>query len=419
MWVTWRAAMQEALYASHGFYPAGDGPAAHFRTSVHASPRFAAAVLVLLRQVDSLLGQPSRLDLVDIGAGRGELLTELLAMARRAPARHAASGPPQAAQHPNPLFPERIAACAVEIAARPEGLDRQIRWQRSVPSRITGLVIANEWLDNVPLDVVELASDGPRLVLVDTATGEQRPGPLAGEADQAWLRRWWPLDRIGDRAEIGRSRCAAWADVIGRLDRGVAVAADYGHLRAARPAPGTLAAYQDGRPVRPVPDGSRDITAHVAVDACAAAGTAAGAARTVLTSQRQALRGLGLRGARPPLAMARTDPAGYLAVLRQATQDAELTDPGGLGAFHWLFQAVRVPLPPSLGQHEPSHAAVTSASDTAVTTTGVTSTAATNTAVTNTGVTNTGVTNTGVTNTAVTNTGATSTGATTGKSADD
>src|ERR1019366_2910157 len=278
-WITWRAAMQEALYGSRGFYASGQHPAAHFRTSVHASPRYAAAMLALLRDVDESLGHPDRLDLVDIGAGRGELLTQMLIMARHFPAQPAGPAPPS--------FTQRISPHAVEITPRPEGLDRQIQWHRSVPSRITGLVIANEWLGK---------------------------NPLAGAADQAWQRRWWPLRHIGDHAEIGRPRSAAWADVIGRLDRGLALGADYGHVRASRPALGTLAGYRDGRQVRPVPDGSRDITAHVAVDACAASGEAAacaaaraaggapGAARTVLTTQREALRALGLRGSRPPLA---------------------------------------------------------------------------------------------------------------------
>jgi Putative S-adenosyl-L-methionine-dependent methyltransferase len=385
MWLTWRAAMQEALYGRGGFYTRGECPAAHFRTSVHASPRYAAAVLDLLREVDRSLGHPARLDLVDVGAGRGELLTQVLIMAR-----HLADDPA------TPALAGRISPHAVDLTPRPAALDAQIRWHRpeppqitgppritgpgriTGPPRITGLVIANEWLDTIPLDVAELAGDGPRLVLVDPATGAERNGPLAGAADQAWLRRWWPLRRVGERAEIGVPRCAAWADVVGRLEAGLALGADYGHVRAHRPAQGTLAGYRDGRPVRPIPDGSRDITAHVAIDACAAAGetmarTAAGetaacaaageivartaaadsaeGARTLLTSQRAALRALGLRGRRPPVALARADPAGYLAALRQASEEAELTDAGGLGAFSWLLQAVRVPLPAALGCH--------------------------------------------------------------------
>ena len=45
MWTTWRAATQDALYGQEGFYARGERPAAHFRTSVHASPRYAGAVL--------------------------------------------------------------------------------------------------------------------------------------------------------------------------------------------------------------------------------------------------------------------------------------------------------------------------------------------------------------------------------------
>ena len=85
MWTTWRAATQDALYGQGGFYARGERPAAHFRTSVHASPRYAGAVLALLRHADAALGHPDRLDLVDIGAGQGELLSQVLALAQHPP----------------------------------------------------------------------------------------------------------------------------------------------------------------------------------------------------------------------------------------------------------------------------------------------------------------------------------------------
>ncbi|MEV5768855.1 hypothetical protein AB0L34_30400, partial [Micromonospora sp. NPDC052213] len=77
--VRWRDAMDRALYGPGGFFVAGSGPADHFRTSVHASPAFAAALLRLVEQVDAALGHPARLDVVDVGAGRGELLRALSA----------------------------------------------------------------------------------------------------------------------------------------------------------------------------------------------------------------------------------------------------------------------------------------------------------------------------------------------------
>src|SRR5215470_10788190 len=332
--MTWREAMQAALYGPAGFYARGEPPSRHFRTSAHVSSAYAGAMLVLLRAVDAALGHPGRLDLVDVGAGRGELLVQLLSMLNEAA--------------PDRGLATRIAVRAVEITPRPAGLDPRIRWQASLPAAITGLVIASEWLDNVPLDVVELTPDGPRLVLVETESGAERPGPPPRPADLAWSRSWWPLQAPGDRAELGRTRCQAWAGIVRRISRGLAVAADYGHLCAGRPRQGTLTGYRDGRVVRAIPDGSRDITAHVALDACAAAGRAAGATATVLTTQRQALRALGVTGRRPPLAQGGDDPMGYARALCQASEEAELTDAHGLGAFGWLVQAVGLDLPASL-----------------------------------------------------------------------
>jgi SAM-dependent MidA family methyltransferase len=336
--MTWRQAMQAALYGPGGFYARGEPPARHFRTSVHVSPSYAGAVLEVLRQVDAALGRPERIDLVDVGAGRGELLQQVLAAAAQPGAAGAAG------------LAGRIAACAVEAAPRPPGLGPRIGWQPVPPAAITGLVIASEWLDNVPLDVVELSAAGPVLVLVDPATGAERAGGPPAAADLAWLRAWWPLAGCGDRAEVGRSRCAAWAGVIGRIDRGVAIAADYGHVKTARPVCGTLTGYLEGRAVPALPDGSRDITAHVALDACAAAGIAAGAGETVLTTQRATLRALGLDARRPPLALAATDPDRYARALSQASLDAELMDAGGLGGFGWLIQAVGMGLPGPLAR---------------------------------------------------------------------
>ncbi|CAM5525142.1 hypothetical protein STANM309S_01788 [Streptomyces tanashiensis] len=57
-------------WTARGFYLRPEGPAGHFRTSVHASPLFAAAVARLLGEVAEELGT-DEVDLVDVGAGRG------------------------------------------------------------------------------------------------------------------------------------------------------------------------------------------------------------------------------------------------------------------------------------------------------------------------------------------------------------
>ena len=318
-WLPWRAAMAEALYGPQGFYRRPEGPAGHFRTSVHASPFFAAAVAELAREAGLTT-------VVDVGAGRGELVRTLHHLA------------PDLDLH------------AVEIADPPPDLPSAISWSDTLGSYDNALLFANEWLDAIAVDVVELSEDGPRLVEVDTATGEERlAGPPAAE-DAAWLAQWWPLTEDEDRirADVGLPRDVAWASAIKALRSGIAVAVDYGHERDTRPAADTVCGYRQGRVVLAVPDGSCDLTAHVAIDACAAAGEAAGATSTLRTRQRTALRALGVRGGRPPIELASSDPREYLRGLQGAGQQAELIDGTGLGRFYWLLQAVDVELPPSI-----------------------------------------------------------------------
>jgi len=337
--------MREALYGPAGFYhrPEG-GPGHHFRTSTTASPHFARAVVRLLAAVDETLGGPDPVELVEVAAARGALLTAVHALA-----------PTEA-----PGLAPRLRLTGVEIAERPPGLPEQITWAADLADRepVTGVLLANEWLDNVPLDVVEQTADGPRLILVNDA-GAESLGPAPSDRAAAWLDRWWPGLAEGDRAEVGLPRDESWAAAVRRLTGGLAMAVDYGHLRADRAtaayAGGTLTGYRAGRQVRPVPDGSCDITAHVALDAVAAAGhtAAAGPARTLLTTQRAALRELGLTGGRPDRELASRDPAGYLRALQQAGEQAELTARGGLGDFGWVLHAVGVPLPAGLDAAEP------------------------------------------------------------------
>ncbi|MEU5339275.1 SAM-dependent methyltransferase [Streptomyces sp. NPDC020766] len=370
----WRPATEEALYGPSGFYRRPEGPAGHFRTSVHASPLFAGAVARLLFLVDEALDHPAELAFVDMGAGRGELVTGVL---KALPAEVAS----------------RARGYAVERAARPAGLDHRIEWLPQPPPGVTGLLFANEWLDNVPLDVAEVDTEGTaRLVLVREDGTESLGEPVTG-AEAEWLARWWPLTRTpgsplplpgapdgppppedppeevrppaaglqgpaqglhglcgphgqaadGLRAEIGLPRDDAWEAAVASLGRGLAVAVDYAHFAGARPPFGTLTGFREGRETAPVPDGSCDITAHVALDACALPGAR-------LLSQREALGALGVSGGRPSLSLASTDPTAYVRALAGAGEAAELTARGGLGDFGWLLQPVGIPNPLSRGK---------------------------------------------------------------------
>ncbi|MEU9828275.1 SAM-dependent methyltransferase [Micromonospora chersina] len=396
--------MATALYGPDGFFVSGPGPAAHFRTSVHASSVFASCLSGLLASLDATLGHPLRFDVVDVGAGRGELLRSLSVAVGVSgePTRSGRSGliPPRAgspetltttaAARPSPPtgpasvgsspatpvpLAQRVRLIAVEKAPRPDDLPPEIEWVDEIPQGITGLLVATEWLDNVPLDLAGHTPEGWRYVLVNPATGEESTGDPVSPEDADWLNQWWPspaptaplikefasemgpesdanllINGVTGRGEVGRSRDEAWADAVGRLDRGLALAVDYGHLRDGRPLGGTLTGFRGGRQVVAVPDGSCDVTAHVAIDSVASAGERVARCAYTLVSQREGLRALGADGGRPPLSLASRDPAGYLRALAAASAVAELTDPAGLGGHWWLLQPVGVALDPLMAR---------------------------------------------------------------------
>jgi SAM-dependent MidA family methyltransferase len=315
--VGWREATQQALYGPDGFFRREE-PGAHFRTSAHVSPFFAKAVAQLAAQVGATT-------VVDVGAGGGELLLAL--------------------QHLDPTW----TLVGVEVRPRPAQLPPGIHWTDSVPAHLTDvLVVANEWLDNIPVDVVEVDETGiVRRIEVEPNTGKEWLADSVSGTDAQWLATWWPLDDAppGARAEVGWPRDEAWAKLVRAVDRGVLVAIDYAHVAGSRPPYGSLTAYRQGRQAPPVPDGSRDITSHVAIDSVAAAGKAAGASHAVLLTQRDALRALGIDGTLPPYDLARTNPAAYAEALAAASAARELLAPGGLGGFSWLLQSIHRPLP--------------------------------------------------------------------------
>jgi len=227
----WRVAWRSALYGDDGFYVRGRGAGQDFRTPATADPRGLAESL--------LTHSPEPVAVTDVGAGGGQLLA---GFAERLPGDGPLTG--------------------VDVGPRPEGLADRIGWRAELPPVLSGLVVAVELLDVVPCAVVAER----RLVLVD-AEGREQLGGAPDDADAAWLDAWWPSWRTGARAEVGRSRDEAWADLCRRLAPGaVAICVDYGHEQDDRPDGGSLTGFRDGRQVVPVPDGSMDLTAHVALD---------------------------------------------------------------------------------------------------------------------------------------------------------
>ena len=252
-------AWEDTLTGDRSFYrgPEGD-PYRHFATDIAGSEVIVPLVQELLATAGDYAGGP--LAVIDVGSGAGGLLKRLA------------------------LEGTDARLIGIDLRVRPPGLDPGIEWitgdARQVASDlrgIRGVVVAHEFLDDIPCEAVEADEDGrPRRILVDPISRQLLLGELLDDpADLAWLKEWWPVTRPFMRAEIGSSRDDAWAAITGMLDAGAAVAIDYGHTRAERVAGtwdgGTLVGYRDGRVVTPVADGSCNLTAHVAIDSVAAA----------------------------------------------------------------------------------------------------------------------------------------------------
>jgi len=318
-WTPWAQAWDQALYGENGFYRQANGPADHFSTATQGMPQIGELLATALL---ALMDHEGLTEFVDMGCGRGELL-----------------------EHVHRLRPQ-MRCRGVDIVTRPP-LSEAIGWLQSpggarLPDDLEGLtdtlVLANEWLDVVPCPIAEVDEDGElREVLVNTSrssTGQELLGDIVSGTSREWCQWFWPVDGLkpGDRVEIGESRDTAWDDLLSRLGSGLAVAVDYGHTIDSRPAPGSLTGFKGGRQVMPVPDGSCDVTAHVAMDSLT---------HDELKDQRTVLRQLGVSGQTPPHALSRSNPAAYLQALSTASTAGALTAAGGLGGFTWAFTRAR------------------------------------------------------------------------------
>ena len=303
----WREAWWDALYGPDGFYRRDEGPAGHFTTSAHGN-----LGVVLAEVVAHLADQAGVCRVVDLACGRGELLAHL----------HD--------QRPD------LGLVGVDVVERPDRLAPDIEWLRSpggsaLPDELReldALVLAHEWLDVVPCTIAQVDDEGVlRTVLTDADGTESLGDELTGE-ERSWADAWWPADLPGERVEIGLSRDEAFANLLSRNPAGLTIAVDYGHTKAARPREGTLTAYRQGMLTEAIPDGQHDLTAHVATDSLGA---------DEVVTQRDLLHRLGLSATTPDHATASTDPLGYVRALARSSTIAALTDPHGLGGFHWAM----------------------------------------------------------------------------------
>lgn len=263
-------------------------------------------------------GRPD-IRLVELGPGRGTLMAD----ASRAAAR-AGFAPPI-------HLVETSRTLRAEQAARLPGA----RWHDTladVPHDLPFLLVANEFLDALPVRQLVRAPDGWRERCVGW-DGEHFRAVAGARVHDALAPSEAPEGAIAEHAPATH---ALVGEIAARLAArgGAALFVDYG---AAGPWRGsTLQAMRDGAPTDPFADpGEVDITAHV--DFAAVAAAARGCAVHGPIKQRAFLEALGLYPRTEALARARPDRA---EALRGAAR--RLTDPSEMGT---LFKAIALTAP--------------------------------------------------------------------------
>ncbi|HUP69322.1 MAG TPA: SAM-dependent methyltransferase [Acidimicrobiales bacterium] len=351
--------MEMALYdPGAGFFATGGaaGREGDFITSPEVGPLFGA---VLARALDSWwtgLGRPDRYVVVEAGAGAGTLAAAIrVAAPACAPALHYVmverSDSLRARQAKAvPLEPPSGGFGAVDpddeeqpgSASPAQRTGPTFTSLPELPARpFTGVVIANELLDNLPFHLLqrgerweEVRVGEARGALVEVLV--PAPAPLAAEAE-----RLVPAAAEGARLPVQVAAQSWLKQALSLVDRGGVVVIDYADATASmatRPPADWLRTYRShGRGGDPLQDpGSQDITCEVAVDQLARVRQP-----DLNRTQFEFLRTHGI-GELTAGARATWHERAYLGDLEalkarsRVGEAAALTDPTGLGAFRVL-----------------------------------------------------------------------------------
>jgi SAM-dependent MidA family methyltransferase len=351
--ITFARFMELALYdPERGYYrstEARPGRAGDFLTVPETHPIFGRAIARVLADMWETLGRPEEFTLREFGAGSGTLAVAILDGLRAD-----GSGLLDALRYdPVEIGEARLAElearlAAIDAAGRPAGPLLRRAGRGAGP--IVGCVLANEYLDALPVHRVELREGRLLELHVGWRTGgtpEPAPGlggafvdvagPPSGPALAARLEAEGIVLDEGQRAEVCLGVDAWIAEVAASLSRGFVLAVDYGYPAAELYGPtrrdGTLRAYVRHAVGRDpyVRVGRQDLTAHVDVTAVLAAAERSGLDVLGVTTQAEFLVGAGLPEL---LAAIQADPATTLAdYLALRGSLARMLDPGVTGAF--------------------------------------------------------------------------------------
>ena len=337
--ITFADFMDAALYDPQaGYYTthAAIGfEGADFLTSPELGPAFGRALARAAVDCWTAMGKPAQWDLVEAGAGRGILMRDLLDALGKERA--------EAARTARPAIVEVSPRLREQQALALEG--RELRWASVARTLapIHGVVFANEVLDAFPVHVLVRAEDGVREVFVDVKDGALVEVLRAPSHPDLRYRVPDTLP-LGGRWEVSLGAESWVAQLAAALAQGYVIVIDYGGDEAdllSRLGAGTVRGFSRHRLVSDAlaEPGAHDLTASVNVTAIGRAAEGAGLTLAGVTTQRDALIGLGVREAygRP------TDPLDQLRAASKRSAIDVLLEPNGLGAYTVLVFAKEAP----------------------------------------------------------------------------
>ncbi len=333
--LTFAEFMRAALYDPDGYYAtrAPMGYAGDYLTAPETTPLFGATLSRLAGAVWRALGRPDQFEIVDVGAGGGALLRDLVDALR--------------GEDPEAASAARCAAIEVSPAA-----DRaQAKTLGGIPvvrarslealGPIQGLVVANELLDAFPFHLLT-RRDGALRELRVTARDDAFAF-VADEVSDPRLAEEAPELAEGERVSVSLAAYEWLATLAAALERAVALVVDY--PSSARPDVRTYSRHTSGGgPLERI--GEQDLTAALDFERLAEHARRAGLEVLDRRTQAELLEELGFDArVRSIVDPGPRDPRGQLRAASARNAAKAIVDPEGMGAFSVLVLAKGLRLP--------------------------------------------------------------------------
>lgn len=274
-------------HPSHGYYMKQDpfGAEGDFTTSPEISQIFGELVGLWAATVWQAMGAPASIRLIEFGPGRGTLMQDVLRAARALPGfRDALS---VHLVETSPVLRERQRQTLASSGTAPQ-------WHDRIEQALDGpaIVVANEFLDALPLDQFVRTPEGWRERLVGLDDEGRLAFGLAAEPDNS-LSITTPADSVLEQPAAALEAVTTVARHVA-AEGGAGLFIDYGSTRSGFG--DTLQALKRHAFVDALAEpGDADLTVHVDFARMAQAGLAAGAAAHGPVTQREFLLALGLQ----------------------------------------------------------------------------------------------------------------------------